>query len=66
MPKYEVWWQSTTNHRAVIEANNLDEARDIGWEAMNSNNLDDNYDIDFKACDTEWDFVGVNLMDGES
>ena len=66
MPKYEVWCESTTGHRAVIEAKNLDEARDIGWLAMNSNNLDDNYDIDFEACDTEWDFVGVNLMDGES
>ena len=59
MPKYEVWWQSTTDHRAVIEANNLDEARDIGWESM------DTGDLDFEALDTEWDFVGVDLIKGE-
>jgi hypothetical protein len=59
MPKYEVWWQSTTDHRAVIEANNLDEARDIGWEAM------DTGDLDFEALDTEWDFVGVDPVKGE-
>ena len=59
MPKYEVWWQSTTDHRAVIKANNLDEARDIGWEAM------DNGDLDFEALDTKWDFVGVDLLKGE-
>lgn len=59
MPKYEVWWQSTTDHRAVIEAKDLEEARDIGWEAM------DNMNIDFEPCDTEWDFITVDLLDGE-
>jgi hypothetical protein len=54
-----VWWQSTTDHRAVIEANNLDEARDIGWEAI------DTGDLDFEALDTEWDFVGVDPLKGE-
>ena len=60
MPKYEIWFESTTTHRAVVEAKDLDEARDIGWLAI------DNNDIQFETCDTEWDFVGVDLMDGES
>jgi hypothetical protein len=59
MPKYEVWWESTTQHRAVVKADNLDEARDVGWLAMDAG------DIEFEACDTEWDYVGVNLVDGE-
>jgi len=59
MPKYKVWFESTTSHRAVIEAEDLDEARDIGWLAMDNNH------IEFEACNTEWDFVGVKLMDGE-
>ena len=60
MSKYEVWWQSTTDHRAVIEAATFDEARDIAWDAM------ENGDIVFEPCETEWDFVGVNLLENQS
>lgn len=59
MPKYEVWWQSTTDHRAVIEAEDFEQARDIGWEAM------DTGDIKFEACETEWDFLSVDLLEGK-
>jgi hypothetical protein len=59
VPKYEVWWKSTTDHRAVIEAKNIEEARDIGWAAMDSG------DVEFEACDTEWDYDGVDLIEGE-
>jgi hypothetical protein len=54
-----VWWQSTTDHRAVIEAKDFEQARDIGWEAM------DTGDIKFEACETEWDFLSVDLLEGK-
>lgn len=60
MPKYEVWWKSTTDHRAVIEAEDFEQARDIGWEAM------DTGDLNFEALDTEWDFVNVYLLEDKS
>jgi hypothetical protein len=60
VPKYEVWWQSTTDHRAVIEAEDFEQARDIGWAAM------DEKDIEFEPCETEWDFVSVHLLEDKS
>ena len=59
MPKYEVWFKSTTEHRAVIEAENLDEACSIGRLAQ-----EDPY-IELEPGDTDYYFVGVDLMDGE-
>ena len=60
MSKYEVWWQSTTDHRAVIEAPNLDEARNIAWSAPEDSA------VVFEPCDTEWNFVGVDLLEDQS
>jgi hypothetical protein len=59
MPKYEVWFESITTHRAVIEAKNLDEARSIGWLAQ-----EDPY-IELEPGDTEYHFVSVYLLEGE-
>ena len=59
MPKYEVWWQSTTDHRAVVEAEDFEQARDIGWAAMDD-------DIKFEPCETEWECVSINLLEDKS
>lgn len=59
MPKYEVWFESTTDHRAVIEAKDLEEARDIAWLAQ-----EDPY-VEFEPGDTEYHFISVDLLEGE-
>ena len=55
MPKYEVWYQSHTTHRAVIDAENLVAAVGLGVDAVH-----DPY-VEFDALDTDWVFISVNL-----
>lgn len=47
MRKWVVWYTSTTEHRAIVEANDEDEL----WKILE---LCD--DVDFEAGDTEWHF----------
>jgi hypothetical protein len=54
-----VWFESVTDHCAVIEAKNLDEARSIGWLAQ-----EDPY-IELEPGNTEYHFVSVDLLEGE-
>jgi hypothetical protein len=57
MPKYQIWWKSVTDHGAIIEAANIDEAHAIGQQAL------DDVDVELTAWDTEYVFVGVELLE---